>query len=58
MLQGLCMFNARKKIVLFNQRYADMMNLPGSDLMGPVAAGALSHPQGIGRVQRRPEKPQ
>src|SRR6476660_4803624 len=34
MLQGLCMFNAEEKIVLFNQRYADMMNLPGSDLMG------------------------
>ncbi len=34
MLQGLCMFNAEEKIVLFNQRYADMMNLPGIDLMG------------------------
>src|SRR4029079_10649493 len=34
MLQGLCMFNAEEKIVLFNQRYAAMMNLPGSDLMG------------------------
>jgi PAS domain S-box-containing protein len=34
MLQGLCMFDADEKIVLFNQRYADMMNLPAGDLTG------------------------
>jgi diguanylate cyclase (GGDEF)-like protein/PAS domain S-box-containing protein len=34
MLQGLCMFDAAEKIVLFNQRYADMMHLPSGDLMG------------------------
>ncbi|MGZ5925017.1 MAG: PAS-domain containing protein, partial [Rhizomicrobium sp.] len=34
MLQGLCMFDAEEKIVLFNQRYVEMMNLPTGDLMG------------------------
>ena len=34
MLQGLCMFDADEKIVLFNQRYVDMMNLPGGDVLG------------------------
>src|SRR5204863_177975 len=34
MLQGLCMFDAEEKIVLFNQRYAEMMNLPAGDLLG------------------------
>ncbi len=34
MLQGLCMFDADGKIVLVNQRYADMMNLPAGELMG------------------------
>ena len=38
MLQGLCMFDADEKIVLFNQRYVDMMKLPAGDLTGPVAA--------------------
>ena len=28
MLQGLCMFDAEEKIVLFNQRYAEMFKLP------------------------------
>jgi diguanylate cyclase (GGDEF)-like protein/PAS domain S-box-containing protein len=34
MLQGLCLFGADEKIALFNQRYAEMMNLPGQDLLG------------------------
>src|SRR5258708_38288439 len=34
MLQGLCMFDADEKIVLFNQRYVDMMNLPTGDVLG------------------------
>ena len=36
MLQGLCMFDAEEKIVLFNQRYLDMMKLPAGDVhVGP-----------------------
>jgi len=34
MLQGLCMFDADEKIVLFNQRYVDMMKLPSGDILG------------------------
>ena len=34
MLQGLCMFDAEEKIVLFNQRYLDMMKLPAGDVLG------------------------
>src|SRR3954451_14828050 len=34
MLQGLCMFDADEKIVLFNQRYVDMMKLPPGDVLG------------------------
>jgi len=34
MLQGLCMFDADEKIVLFNQRYAEMVKLPTGELLG------------------------
>src|SRR5258708_40047649 len=34
MLQGLCMFDAEEKIVLFNQRYAEIVKLPTDDLLG------------------------
>jgi diguanylate cyclase (GGDEF)-like protein/PAS domain S-box-containing protein len=34
MMQGLCMFDADGRIVLFNQRYVDLMELQADDLMG------------------------
>jgi PAS domain-containing protein len=34
MKQGLCMFDAEGRIVMFNQRYIDLMKLPASDLVG------------------------
>jgi diguanylate cyclase (GGDEF)-like protein/PAS domain S-box-containing protein len=34
MLQGLCMFDAEARIVLVNQRYAEMMGLPSDNLLG------------------------
>ena len=34
MQQGLCMFDAEGRIVMFNQRYIDLMKLPASDLVG------------------------
>ena len=34
MQQGLCMFDAEGRIVMFNQRYIDLMKLPASDLIG------------------------
>jgi diguanylate cyclase (GGDEF)-like protein/PAS domain S-box-containing protein len=34
MMQGLCMFDADGRIVLFNPRYVEMMGLPADDLMG------------------------
>src|SRR5262245_6383547 len=34
MQQGLCMFDAEGRIVMFNQRYIDLMKLPASDLLG------------------------
>ena len=57
MLQGLCMFDAEEKIVLFNQRYVDMMKLPADDLTGLSLLGSASPPQGIGAVHRRSGAP-
>jgi diguanylate cyclase (GGDEF)-like protein/PAS domain S-box-containing protein len=34
MMHGLCMFDADGRIVLFNQRYVDLMGLPADDLTG------------------------
>src|SRR5712672_488642 len=34
MPQGLCMFDADGRIVLFNQRYIELMALPANDLLG------------------------
>jgi diguanylate cyclase (GGDEF)-like protein/PAS domain S-box-containing protein len=34
MKQGLCMFDAEGRIILFNQRYVDMMDMPGVELNG------------------------
>ena len=34
MLQGLCMFDADGRIILFNERYAKMMGLPAATLKG------------------------
>lgn len=34
MMQGLCMFDANGRIILFNQRYVDLMELDADDLTG------------------------
>ncbi len=46
MSQGLCMFDASGRIVLFNDRYREMMRLPGETLQGLLPARSVQAPQG------------
>ncbi len=34
MAHGLCMFDAQGRLILFNQRYCEMMQLPAESLLG------------------------
>jgi PAS domain-containing protein len=52
MSQGLCMFDADGKIMLFNERYAQMMGLPAASLKG-LSLLDLITPQGGWRICRR-----
>ena len=50
------MFDAEEKIVLFNQRYADMMNLPVSDLVGLSLLELLRRRKASGVFTGDPER--
>ena len=52
MLQGLCMFDAEGSIVMFNQRYADLMELPADDLVGMSLLELLRRRKAAGRSTR------
>jgi len=56
MLQGICMFDADEKIVLFNQRYVDMMKLPAADLMGLSLLELLRRRKASGLFMGDPER--
>jgi diguanylate cyclase (GGDEF)-like protein/PAS domain S-box-containing protein len=56
MLQGLCMFGADGKIVLFNQRYVEMMKLPAGDLTGLSLLELLRRRKASGLFMGDPER--
>ena len=53
MSQGLCMFDADGRIVLFNERYAKMIGLSAALAQGPISARPDQAPEGGRRVYRR-----
>ena len=53
MSQGLCMFDADGRIVLFNERYAKMMGLPAASLKGTSLLDLYQIPEGGRRDCRR-----
>jgi PAS domain S-box-containing protein len=56
MAHALCMFDAEGQIVLFNQRYADRMELPAGMLMGMSLLDLFRHRQKTGRFTGDPEE--
>jgi diguanylate cyclase (GGDEF)-like protein/PAS domain S-box-containing protein len=56
MKQGLCMFDAEGRIVMFNQRYIDLMKLPASDLVGMSLLELFRRRKAAGRNAGDPEE--
>ena len=56
MQQGLCMFDAEGRIVMFNQRYIDLMKLPAGDLVGMSLLELFRRRKATGRNAGDPEQ--
>ncbi|AMN43711.1 EAL domain-containing protein [Rhodoplanes sp. Z2-YC6860] len=56
MRQGLCMFDADGRLILFNERYASMMELPSSFGAGQSLLNILRHRKSLGKFQGDPEQ--
>jgi diguanylate cyclase (GGDEF)-like protein/PAS domain S-box-containing protein len=55
MQHGLCMFDADARIVLFNQRYIDLMALPASDLLGMSLLELFHLRKAVGKFEHDPD---
>jgi diguanylate cyclase (GGDEF)-like protein/PAS domain S-box-containing protein len=56
MSQGLCMFDADGRIVLFNGRYAKMVGLPAASLRGLSLVDLIKHRKAAGEFGGDPEE--
>jgi diguanylate cyclase (GGDEF)-like protein/PAS domain S-box-containing protein len=56
MSQGLCMFDAEGRIVLFNERYTKMMQLPGAQLQGRSLLDLFKYRKAAGNFTGDPEE--
>jgi hypothetical protein len=56
MSQGLCMFDAQGRIVLFNERYSEMMERTGLPLKGRLLIDVLNDLKSAGRWDGDPEE--
>ena len=56
MSQGLCMFNADGRIVLFNEHYAKMLALPAASLKGLSLLDLIKHRKAAGEFAGDPEE--
>jgi diguanylate cyclase (GGDEF)-like protein/PAS domain S-box-containing protein len=56
MLQGLCMFDADGRIVLFNERYAKMMGIPTASLKGLSLLDLIKRRKAFGEFGGDPEE--
>jgi diguanylate cyclase (GGDEF)-like protein/PAS domain S-box-containing protein len=55
MMQGLCIFDADGRIVLFNQRYVELMGLAADDLMGLSLLDLFRRRKASGKFTHDPE---
>jgi diguanylate cyclase (GGDEF)-like protein/PAS domain S-box-containing protein len=56
MMHGLCMFDAQGKVILFNQRYSEMMGLPAESLLGRSLLDILKHRKTTREFAADPER--
>jgi diguanylate cyclase (GGDEF)-like protein/PAS domain S-box-containing protein len=56
MCHGLCMFDAEGRIVLFNQRYVEMMRMSAEDLIGLPLLDLLKYRKVLGDLSKDPEQ--
>ena len=56
MAHGLCMFDAQGHLVLFNQRYCDMMQLPAKALLGRSLLDLMKYRKSTGEFTRDPDQ--
>jgi diguanylate cyclase (GGDEF)-like protein/PAS domain S-box-containing protein len=56
MSQGLCMFDAHGRILLFNERYAEMMGRTGMALKGRLLVDVLTDLKSAGQWESDPEE--
>jgi diguanylate cyclase (GGDEF)-like protein/PAS domain S-box-containing protein len=56
MSQGLCMFDAEGRIVLFNERYSELMGRTGLNLQGRTLLDVLRHQKSIGEWDGDPDE--
>ena len=56
MSQGLCMFDAEGRILLFNQRYVDLMDRTGMPLQGRLLIDVLREVKAVGEWDGDPEE--
>ena len=56
MSQGLCMFDAQGRILLFNERYAEMMGRTGMPMKGRLLVDVLTDLKSAGRWESDPEE--
>ena len=54
MAHGLCMFDAQGRLILFNQRYCEMMQLPAESLLGRSLLDLMKSAQVDRRIHARP----
>ena len=56
MVHGLCMFDAQGRVVLFNERYREMMGLPAELLLGRSLLDLMKYRKTTGDFTRDPEE--
>ena len=56
MVHGLCMFDAQGHVVLFNERYREMMGLPAESLLGRSLLDLMKYRKSTGDFTRDPEE--
>jgi diguanylate cyclase (GGDEF)-like protein/PAS domain S-box-containing protein len=56
MVHGLCMFDAKGYVILFNERYREMMGLPAESLLGRSLLDLMKYRKTTGDFTRDPEQ--
>jgi diguanylate cyclase (GGDEF)-like protein/PAS domain S-box-containing protein len=56
MSQGLCMFDAEGRILLFNERYAKMLGLPAASLKGTSLLDVIKRRKAAGEIADDPQE--